>query len=146
VGPGSHFQIVAFDADDSQRMQAVRQIRQAVFCDEQGVSAAMEWDGKDPVCRHYLLSKDGTPLACARLRPCGPGTYKIERVAVLKNARGQSAGRAIMQRLMADAGTTTLVLNAQIAVEGFYQTLGFICDGAPFMEANIAHVPMVRKP
>ncbi len=78
------FTIIAFHADDTARMESARHIRQTVFCDEQGVSAAEEWDGKDSICEHFLVLDQGRPVGCARVRPYGPGIFKIERVAVLR--------------------------------------------------------------
>jgi len=145
MSPGTHFQVVEFGADNAEGMKAARHIRQVVFCDEQGVSPAEEWDDKDSQCRHFLLMEGKVPIACARLRPIAVNTFKIERVAVLKGFRGRGAGRAIMHEIISGLGSATLVLNAQIIVEGFYRTLGFASEGEVFMEANIPHVHMVLR-
>ena len=140
------FRIEAFRADDAARMAAARGIRQIVFCDEQGVSAADEWDGKDAACEHFLLMRDGAAIGCARLRPYTGGAVKVERVAVLKEHRGHGAGAAIMAALLARVVGQTVVLNAQLAVEGFYRKLGFVSEGAIFDEAGIDHIHMVKTP
>ena len=126
-------------------MAAARHIRDVVFCQEQGVSAAEEWDGTDDACEHFLLTDGDEVLACARVRPYGPDTFKIERVAVLKEHRGRGIGAAIMEEVMARVGGATMVLNAQTAVEGFYGRLGFVAEGAVFQEAGIDHIKMVRR-
>lgn len=126
-------------------MAAARTIRDIVFCQEQGVSADLEWDGKDDACEHFLLTDGETSLACARVRPYGPDTFKIERVAVLKEHRGRGIGVEIMEAIMAYLGPTTMVLNAQTAVERFYARLGFVSEGAVFQEAGIDHIKMVRR-
>lgn len=138
------FAIIAFHADDAPHMYAARQIRQAVFCDEQGISAAEEWDGKDSICQHFLVLDGGLAVGCARLRPYGPGIYKIERVAVLKYRRGTGAGKAVMAKIIRRLDKATIVLNAQLVVEGFYNRLGFAREGAVFDEAGIPHIHMVR--
>lgn len=140
------FQLAAFRTDDAARMAAARRIRQVVFCEEQGVSAADEWDGKDKTCEHFLLLDNGTPIACARLRPYTGGANKVERVAVLKEHRGRGAGAAIMQMLLERLGGKPVVLNAQLAVEGFYAKLGFEPKDAVFSEAGIDHIHMVKTP
>lgn len=140
------FTLAAFHADDAPRMDAARRIRQIVFCDEQGVSAAEEWDGKDAVCEHFLLSDVGAPIGCARLRPLGSGVFKIERVAVLKERRGTGAGKAIMREIMGRLSKATVVLNAQLAVEAFYRRLGFVSAGEIFEEAGIPHIHMIWRP
>jgi len=138
--------LITFHADDALRLQAAHRIRQAVFCEEQGVSAEEEWDGKDGLCQHVLALQDNTEVGCARVRPYGPGIFKVERVAVLKQHRNTGAGKAIMAEILKRYGGQTLVMNAQLAVEGFYSALGFVSEGEVFEEANIAHVHMVRRP
>ncbi len=140
------FQVEDFRADDVVRMDAARRIRQIVFCEEQGVSAADEWDGNDDACDHFLLIDGGDPIGCARLRPYTGGTIKVERVAVLKNQRGRGAGVAIMRALLVRLAGKTVVLNAQLAVEGFYAKLGFVPKGEIFNEAGIDHIHMVKAP
>ncbi len=140
------FALVAFHADDGTRLDLARHIRQAVFCEEQGVSPADEWDGKDAVCEHFLLLDGDIPIGCARLRSLGPGVFKIERVAVLKEKRGTGAGKAIMREIMAKLTSATVVLNAQLAVEEFYSRLGFVGEGELFEEAGIRHVHMIWRP
>ncbi len=144
---GARFFIKAFHADDSARMEAAHKIRAAVFCDEQGVPADLEWDGNDHLCEHILLELDGTAIGTARVRPYGPSIFKVERVAVLKHMRGQNAGKAIMDYILGRMrGTGTVVLNAQAQVEVFYQRLGFTREGEVFQEAGIDHVHMVWRP
>src|SRR3954466_13808961 len=138
---------VRFGIDDP-RMAAARAIRETVFCVEQGVSAEEEWDGKDAESDHFLLTDGGVPIGAARTRPYEPGAAKIERVAVLKEYRGRGAGRAIMDAVLehlSASSFTTAILNAQTAVEEFYKDLGFISEGARFMEAEIEHVRMTKR-
>jgi len=138
--------LIAFHADDTLRLQAAHRIRQTVFCEEQGVSAAEEWDGKDGLCQHFLAVQDATEVGCARVRPYGPGIFKVERVAVLKQHRNTGTGKAIMIEILKQYGGHTLVMNAQLAAAGFYSALGFVSEGEVFEEANIAHTHMVRRP
>ncbi len=85
--------IEVFGIENEAQIAAVRQIRDAVFCQEQGVPPALKWDGRDAAATHFLLRCDGRPIATARTRPYAEGTWKIERVAVLKADRGTGAGR-----------------------------------------------------
>jgi predicted GNAT family N-acyltransferase len=127
------FAIAAFRTSDRQRMAEARHIRQVVFCEEQGVAPHEEWDDKDDFCEHFLLTDDGTPIATARVRPYGPGIFKVERVAVLKEKRGTGAGKAIMDEIMVRLRGKSVVLNAQTAVEEFYKRLGFVSEGDVFV-------------
>ncbi len=142
-------EIVAFRSTDAPNMDDARHIRQVVFCDEQGVDAHEEWDDKDHLCEHFVLREDGVAIGTVRVRPYGPGIFKIERMAVMKHRRGTGAGRALMETVMErllDANVATIVLNAQTAVEGFYRRLGFVGEGPIFVEANIPHIHMIWRP
>ena len=129
-------------------MAACLAIRREVFCIEQGVPEDLEVDGRDPECRHFILRLDGRVVGTARLRPLQPGVAKIERVAILAAHRGGGLGSALMRRLLReldDAGCATALLHAQAHSESFYRALGFATEGAPFDEAGITHVRMVRN-
>lgn len=120
-------------------------IRRVVFCDEQKVESALEFDGLDDDCRQYLALWADNPVGTARLRDAGDGVVKIERVAVLRNARGKGIGKALMERTMSDArrdGAATVAIHAQCHAENFYEALGFRRIGGIFEEANIRHVRM----
>jgi len=122
-------------------------IRTVVFVEEQDVSLSEEIDGLDPEAEHYLLTVDGVACATARVRILGL-VAKIERVAVMKNRRGQALGRKLMEFVIADikrdSAITTLKLGAQVQVIDFYRQLGFKSYGDEFVDAGIRHRWMER--
>ncbi|HEY9882746.1 MAG TPA: GNAT family N-acetyltransferase, partial [Thermosynechococcaceae cyanobacterium] len=121
---------------------AIQQIRSLVFQIEQGVAADLEFDGQDEAAAHLLASLDGEPIGTARIRTLDAQTAKIERVAVLKAARGLGIGKSIMVEalaLLTQAKMAEAHIHAQTAVRGFYQRLGFEPDGGIFIEAGIPH-------
>lgn len=133
-------------ADDADDMERAFAIRREVFCTEQGVAREEEFDGLDGECRQYLCFAGGQAVGTARLRDCGNGEVKIERVAVLKPGRGNGHGTALMRRTIKDAassGAKTIAIHAQCHAETFYKDLGFITQGGVFIEAGIDHVRMV---
>lgn len=120
-------------------------IRHAVFCNEQFVDPALEFDGLDDACRQYLAQFNEVATGTARMRDAGNGVIKIERVAVLASNRGKGIGKALMVRTIEDArdaGATTIAIHAQCHAETFYLALGFRRIGDVFYEANIPHVLM----
>lgn len=128
-------------------LEAAFDVRRKVFCVEQGVSEAVETDGLDSACAHYLLRRGGAAVGAARVRPLAPGAAKIERMAVLRPHRGAGLGARLMRRLLHDlekAGIDKAVLHAQLRAVPFYAGLGFTTSGAPFDEAGITHVAMER--
>lgn len=137
------FRVVQFGVDDT-RIATARRIRTEVFCGEQQVPPEIEWDGLDPLCTHFLIFDGDAPIGAARMRAY-QGTAKIERVAVLAGHRGRKAGWKLMEAVLAhakDAGFAKAMLNAQVAVEGFYSAMGFVPEGSRFIEADIEHVRM----
>lgn len=137
--------------------QAARAIRRRVFVEEQGCPPEEEWDAWDApeargvTCHHLLGTEDGAPVAAARWRPVmldGEPAAKLERFAVLPEARGRGHGRAMIAAAMCEAeaaGFETLVLHAQAHLEALYASFGFARVGGVFEEAGIAHVRMVRR-
>lgn len=120
---------------------ALRQIRLAVFVDEQQVPVELEWDDHDQQATHFLMLEGNRPVGTARLLADG----HIGRVAVLPGGRGRGLGSRLMQAVMDHAshqGMRHLALSAQVQATDFYSRLGFTVASAPYMEAGIAHVDM----
>ena len=130
----------------SQELSACLAVRRRVFIAEQSVPEDLEIDGLDEGCLHVLAEQDGpdgwSPVGTARLRVCGDGTAKAERVAVDAAVRGQGVGWRVM-RLLEDRawsdGHTAVVLGAQLSAMPFYEKLGYSAYGPEFMDAGIPH-------
>ena len=134
-------------ADFSLDFPAIQHIRSLVFQREQGVAAELEFDGNDEAAAHLLAYLDGKPVGTARIRKLDDHTAKIERVAVLKAARGFGIGKRLMVEAIAflrQAQVAEVRIHAQAAVRDFYQQLGFEPEGEVFVEAGIPHVKMKK--
>ncbi|MDA7427819.1 GNAT family N-acetyltransferase [Primorskyibacter aestuariivivens] len=122
-------------------------LRFAVFVEEQGVPAEIERDAYDEVATHLLATREGTPLGTARILPNGE-IGKIGRVCVLREARGQGLGAALIEAALAemrkDGRFSKAVLGAQITAIPFYEKLGFAAYGEDFDDAGIPHRMMER--
>ena len=125
--------------------EQARQVREAVFVEEQRVSREIEMDEHDDVSRHVLASDaDGGAIGTGRLLADG----HIGRMAVLADWRGKGVGRALLERLLEEAAGRQmrhLALHAQTQASGFYRRFGFVEEGPEFMEAGIPHRTMVRS-
>lgn len=131
-------------ADD---MAGCHMVRQTVFMDEQGVTAAEEWDGLDDQCLHFLAENDDGPAATARVLPIGDGVAKIQRVAVTRAHRGTGLGMQLMLAILEDlkaGGVATVTLDSQTYAIPFYERLGFVAEGPEFEDAGIPHRHMTR--
>ena len=122
------------------------EIRDLVFCKEQKVSKKIEFDGLDQFCDHYLAKINDLPIGTARIREQKRGTFKIERMAVLKGYRNKGVGKAIIKKILKhylyQGKINKLILNSQIEAKDFYKKFGFVEVGEEFIEANILHIKM----
>jgi ElaA protein len=119
-------------------------IRAEVFIAEQGVSLADEIDGRDPDCLHWLARVDGRAVGTLRVGTMGP-VANIQRVAVLRDARGAGVGAALMRAVLDELramGVETATLGAQTDAMAFYERLGFAAHGPVYDDAGIPHRDM----
>ena len=134
--------------DKSDKKKAF-EIRNLVFCEEQKVLKKIEFDGLDQFCDHYLAIINEVPIGTARVREQIRGTFKIERMAVLKRYRKKGVGKAIMKKILKHylnlSKINKLILNSQIEAKDFYKKFGFVEVGNEFVEANIKHQKMIYK-
>jgi predicted GNAT family N-acyltransferase len=141
-------QLSLIEVQDPPALESVFMIRRRVFVDEQGVGEELEIDAHEAEARHLLALCDGEPVGTLRLRLVGDQrTAKIERVAVLAEARGAGVGEALMRRALdvaETAGARSAVLHAQVQAQNFYHRFGFEPEGAPFIEDGLPHVVMAR--
>lgn len=134
-------------------LAACLEIRREVFIEEQGVSEEDELDDRDLECVHFLaLPVPQSPLSealgTARLLESDDGCAKAQRVAVLRRARGQNVGHALMSALEAEArrrGFAEVGLAAQLSAIPFYQRLGYEPYGDVFDDAGIPHRSMKKR-
>lgn len=122
-------------------------IRKVVFVEEQQVPVELEIDELESETLHVMLYEKEKPVATARIYDLGDGLYKVQRVAVVKESRGQGAGRKVMEaveeKVRALAGSK-LTLGAQNTAIPFYESLGYQVEGDEFMDAGIPHHTMVK--
>lgn len=139
-------QIEIVEVRSRERLEQAFAIRRTVFVEEQGVSEALEIDGRDDEAQHLLALRDGDPVGTLRLRWVEDGRVaKIERVAVLPRARGAKVGQILVEAALSwsrTADAEAAMLHAQTIVQGFYARLGFIAFGPEFIEDGIPHVAM----
>ncbi len=129
-------------------LETIKNIRVCVFQEEQGVDPALEFDGYDDDCVHFLAYLDDQAVGTARIRYIAEDTAKIERLAVLSRARGQGVGTALMKEAIAfieeQEKYKKIVVHAQVYIKELYEKLGFQPIGDRFTEGEILHIKMVK--
>jgi YbgC/YbaW family acyl-CoA thioester hydrolase len=125
-----------------------RQVRTAVFLEEQRIPVDMEWDELDAGAVHAVArNRLGLAVGTGRLMQHAPGVSRIGRMAVNRVLRGTNVGRDVLRALVLAAtqrGDHEVLLHAQRTAQGFYARLGFESRGEPFEEAGIVHIEMHR--
>ena len=118
-------------------------IRKEVFVVEQGCPEDIEWEFEEE-STHFLALLNGEVVGTARFRKTDNG-IKMERFAVLKQARNKGVAAALIKRILieTDELQEKKYLHAQLSAEGLYQKFGFKPHGEHFWEGGIEHVKMV---
>ncbi|MEC4812525.1 MAG: GNAT family N-acetyltransferase [Scytonema sp. PMC 1069.18] len=140
--------IVVRIADWHRDGSAIRAIRKLVFQDEQGVDPELDFDGKDETSVQLIASLNEMCVGTARIRYLDEMSAKIERLAVLSEARGYGIGQKMMEKALEDISSKNIpevVIHAQEYVKGLHEKLGFQQEGEVFEEAGIRHVTMRKK-
>lgn len=128
----------------SEMEQDARQIRTAVFIEEQNIASEDEWDAEDAVSLHFMVYDNSHAIATARLLE----NHSVGRVAVLKGYRGQGVGRLLMLEIIEQAKKEQrplLKLSAQVHAISFYESLGFKVQGSEYLDCGIPHVNMMMQ-
>jgi predicted GNAT family N-acyltransferase len=124
-----------------------RDLRIAIFVNEQGVPEENEFDDYDLQVPHLVIFFNDEPVATGRFIPYGEDTVKIGRIAVKKDKRGLGLGEKIVLELLRKAkeeGAKTVRVGAQTHAVGFYKKCGFSLLGTPeYLEENIPHFDMI---
>jgi len=124
-------------------------LRWTVFVEEQGVRPSLELDGHDKTdAVHALALVDGVPCGAGRLIFIAPGVARIQRMAVIDDARGRGVGKALLAFLEDEArrrGATRLTLWAQVQAQAFYEKAGYAASGAVQDGTAIPHVSMEKS-
>lgn len=132
-------------ADYSRQSEQLHALRQAVFVDEQRISAELECDALDPLSHHVIaLSANDQIIGTGRLTP----QHRIGRMAVAAGWRNRDVGAALLQELVAEARRRRwgeVTLHAQVGARAFYVRNGFLPEGPEFEEAGILHQAMRRR-
>lgn len=130
---------------DPAELEKVFAIRREVFVGEQNCPPELEWEFEDESV-HFLATLNGNPSGAARWRKTDKG-YKLERFAVLIDARNQGVAQALVKAVLNDlpADAHSVYLHAQVPAVGLYEKFGFAKLGEEFEEAGIRHFKMAKK-
>jgi len=129
--------------ETDKELQSCLSIRRDVFIIEQKIPESIELDDHKIDAKYFLATLSEKPVGTARYRKTDFG-IKLERFAVLENARNFGVGKALVLFIINYLkNEKNIYLNAQKSVIDFYAKLGFDSRGDIFFEAEIPHQKMV---
>jgi ElaA protein len=140
-----------FDDLSIHELYDLLQLREEVFQIEQNC-IYKDIDDKDKKCYHLMLYNDNELVAYCRLVPEGisyDGYASIGRVVSKTKYRKKGYGRQIMNIAMEKIAQVfpylPVKISAQLYLQKFYESYGFIAEGEWYMEDEIPHIAMVFK-
>ena len=128
-------------------LEAVYEIRDEVFVDEQALTDDARTDPDDDRSFHYLALLDEQPVGIGRLTMFGREA-QVAWVAVRQPYRQHGIGKAIMLAIIERAiieRASQVILNAQTHAIDFYTALGFEVVGGEFFMSGIGHQVMIKR-
>jgi ElaA protein len=144
-----NWKIKPFEALSVAELYSVLQLRSEVFVVEQNC-VYQDIDGKDAKALHLFGEYEGKIVAYARLFK--PNDYfenaSIGRVIVSQNYRDKKWGFDLMQQAINAIETqyneTKITISAQLYLQKFYESLGFVKTSDVYLEDDIEHVEMKK--
>ena len=150
--PEQHFTIYhkPFAELSPYELYAIIRLRNEVFVVEQNC-VFQDADNKDEHADHLMIWDDQQLVAYARLLPAG-AAYKemsIGRIVSSPAYRGTGAGKLLVSKaidlcreLFEDG---PIRIGAQLYLENFYASFGFVKTSDVYLEDGIKHIEMIKK-
>jgi predicted GNAT family N-acyltransferase len=135
------------EARSDEEVRAALDLRERVFCGEQGVSIEADQDGRDPEATHIVAVEDGAVIGTCRLLFRGE-VARLGRLAVEPGRRGDGIAGAILaeaDRVAGESGAERIALHAQTHAQALYERAGYEEYGPTFVEEGIEHVAMEKR-
>ena len=139
-----------FDALTVPELYELLQLRSEVFVVEQ-TCPFQDIDGQDQAAHHLLGYADTGELAAyARLFGAGISYAQasIGRVVTSPRHRRFGLGRQLLQQAIAQCdtlfGVQPIKIGAQLYLQAFYESFGFVQQGEGYLEDGIPHIYMLR--
>ena len=142
--------IKRFDELTLDELYNILQLRNEVFIVEQNC-VYKDLDGKDKSAWHLMAVENDRLVAYTRILPPGVSYNDpaIGRVVTSSLKRRSGLGRELMKRSIEACqiffGKTSISLSAQVYLQNFYESFGFIAVGEEYLDDGIPHIEMSRN-
>jgi ElaA protein len=144
-----NWKIKRFNELSTQELYSILQLRSEVFVVEQNC-VYQDIDGKDQKALHLFAEINKITVAYARLFK--PNDYfenaSIGRVIVKLSHRHLKLGHELMREAIAGIfthfGETQITISAQLYLQKFYESHGFVTTSNVYLEDDIEHIEMKK--
>jgi len=142
--------IKRFDELTLDELYNILQLRNEVFIVEQNC-VYKDLDGKDRSAWHLMAVENDRLVAYTRILPPGVSynDAAIGRVVTSSLKRRSGLGRELMKRSIEACriffGKTSITLSAQVYLQSFYESFGFMPVGEEYLDDGIPHIKMSRN-
>jgi ElaA protein len=132
-------------------LYSILQLRNEVFIVEQNC-AYQDLDNKDLKSWHLMGMEEGKLMVYSRLLAPGISYSEssIGRIVSSPSGRKKGMGKKIVEESIVQIKnlfkTDTIRIGAQLYLKKFYESFGFFQEGDIYLEDNIPHIIMLRKP
>ncbi|MDR2953840.1 MAG: GNAT family N-acetyltransferase [Prevotella sp.] len=144
------WKVSKFDELSTNELYGILHLRCKIFIMEQD-APYLDMDYKDQKALHLHGYMDDQLIAYCRMFRSGDyfDEASIGRVTVAKEYRRYGYGHDLMERAI-DAekeilGETTITISAQLYLQKFYESHGFIRISDVYLEDGLPHIRMVKK-
>ncbi len=143
------FTIKAFSSFSIDELYELLKLRSEVFVVEQNC-VYQDIDDKDQKALHVLGYYDNEIVAYSRLFDAGHyfENASIGRVIVAKKFRNKKWGNDLMEAsidaIKRQFNKTQITISAQLYLQNFYESHGFIVSSPTYLEDNIPHIEMKK--
>ena len=141
------WKIKRFTALSTSELYNLLHLRSEVFVVEQNC-VYQDIDGKDQKALHLIGEIDSEIVAYARLFEAGDyfENASIGRVVVGIDYRDKKWGHALMQQAISGIEdhfkTKNITISAQLYLQQFYESHGFVATSEMYLEDDIPHIEM----
>jgi ElaA protein len=139
-----------FDALTNKELYSILKLRSEIFVVEQNC-VFLDMDDKDQVCQHLMLFQQKQLMAYARIVPAGTSYAQpsIGRIVSSSAARGKGFGKMLVKLAIDNCirlcGNKPIKIGAQLYLQTFYESFGFVKSSEVYDEDGIDHIEMIKS-
>lgn len=144
------WQIKTFEDLTPNELYDILKLRSQIFVVEQNC-VYLDLDGKDKLAIHLFGTFEDKIVAYSRLFKAGItfDNASIGRVVVDANYRSRKWGHDLMREAIAGIknhfGESKITIGAQLYLQKFYESHGFVQTSEMFLEDDIPHIEMKKE-